>query len=373
MDYYEASWIKIILENYMRHTYSFTPELYVPTEYYRRLLRSPDYNLKECVEVKMWGRPVDLRKFNREHRSEEWRKKMGFNIDDVVVCYCGRLVVEKNPERYIQVMEKLKGRDNNNNNVKGLVIGDGPYLKIIQERLEKDYVKCTGWLGQPELSVAYASSDIFLFPSGCETFGNVTLEACASGLPVIVEGGCSEHLVENNGYAITKQEEYYMRTLEIIEDKELRKRMAENSVKVSKQFDMETVCDKMVKIYENAKPPKNDAPDNIFNFPWGRDAHPWALVGVEVVFWILCTSWVQLTKLYEYSKRTPVLNVVVVLILRLFGLLQFGVNRLMSKKKEKEGGGGGSGEGGITERVGGMLGLAFCKFLARKPVQPKVT
>ncbi|GMH74673.1 hypothetical protein TrST_g3995 [Triparma strigata] len=363
MDYYEAKWIKIVLENYMRHTYSFTPELYVPTKYYKRLLSSPDYNLGGVTVIKDWPRPVDTCKFNPKHRSQHWRSSMGFKASDIVVCYCGRLVVEKNPDKYIEVMKALE-KKGYGDKVKGIVIGDGPLLEVMRSSFDSNYVKCTGWLEPPELAVAYASSDLFLFPSGCETFGNVTLEACASGLPVIVEAGCSEHLVEDNGYAIEDQDDYYKRTVELIEDEGLRRRMAENSIILSKRFDLEIVCDKMAKIYEEAKPPKNDAPDNKFNFPWGRVEHPWVLIGIEVVFWILVTSCVQLTKLYEWSKRTPVINVAAAAVGNLLAIVLLGIGKLVPKAQ--------AGGGKMSDRLGGMLALAILFPLSCKEVQRKV-
>ena len=72
-----------------------------------------------------------------------------------------------------------------------------------EEILALPNTKFLGWLSGDALKVAYASSDVFLFPSAVETFGNVTLEAAASGLPLVVEAGCSGHLVNHgvNGFA----------------------------------------------------------------------------------------------------------------------------------------------------------------------------
>ncbi len=79
------------------------------------------------------------------------------------------------------------------------MVGDGPYLEEMKKRLEGCPVTFTGYLGGDELSACYASSDVFVFPSATDTFGNVVLEAQASGLPVIVtdSGGPCENLIEN--------------------------------------------------------------------------------------------------------------------------------------------------------------------------------
>ena len=142
------------------------------------------------------------------------------------------------------------------------------------------------------------------------------------------------------------------------------RRMAENSIILSKRFDLEIVCDKMAKIYEEAKPPKNDAPDNKFNFPWGRVEHPWVLIGIEVVFWILVTSCVQLTKLYEWSKRTPVINVAAAAVGNLLAIVLLGIGKLVPKAQ--------AGGGKMSDRLGGMLALAILFPLSCKEVQRKV-
>jgi len=108
-------------------------------------------------------------------------------------------------------------------------------------------------MGPDELKVAYASSDIFLFPSAVETFGNVTLEAAGSGLPLIAEGGCSGHLVKSgvNGYACTAGDEdaFYEATLDLILNPKKRKRFAERSREHSLLFEQHAVMREMVEIY----------------------------------------------------------------------------------------------------------------------------
>ena len=73
-----------------------------------------------------------------------------------------------------------------------------------------------GWMSGEELARVYASVDVFLFPSEVETFGNVTLEALASGVPCVASAGCSGHLVSHgvNGFVVNKAdvEEYYALT-----------------------------------------------------------------------------------------------------------------------------------------------------------------
>jgi len=73
MDYYEANWIKVVLEHWMRHMFSFVPVLYVPTPFYKNLLSKPDYHLDKCTDIKVWSRGVDVDVFRPEARSLEFR------------------------------------------------------------------------------------------------------------------------------------------------------------------------------------------------------------------------------------------------------------------------------------------------------------
>jgi len=92
---------------------------------------------------------------------------------------------------FIEVFELLKEE----RNLKFAIVGDGPY-KYELEKVYKDRIMFTGFLEGEDLSKAYASADIFLFPSTTETFGNVVLEAMASGLVPLVpdKGGAKEHI-----------------------------------------------------------------------------------------------------------------------------------------------------------------------------------
>ena len=188
MDYYEASWIKTSFIEWNRHTFSFVPKLFVPTPFIKDSLSSSYYQLHQCTELHIWGRGVDCDKFSPKFRSTDFRSSHSISPDDVAICFAGRLVTEKHCAVYCDVIRKLNKTPRLKQRVVGVVIGEGAYFK---EMSNLPNTVATGWLNNEALSTAYASCDVFLFPSGSETFGNVTLEACASGLPIVVEKGCS--------------------------------------------------------------------------------------------------------------------------------------------------------------------------------------
>ena len=97
--------------------------------------------------------------------------------------YVGRVAREKDLDVLIEVYDRLAVR---RPECSLAVVGDGPYLQTRKQRLPYSNVIFTGFLFGEELSQAYASSDVFVFPSTTDTFGNVVLEAMASGVPVIV-------------------------------------------------------------------------------------------------------------------------------------------------------------------------------------------
>ena len=196
---------------------------------------------------------------------------------------------------------------------KGLLVGEGPY-RDIAAREAGGVITTTGWRKGRELVEAYASSDVFLFPSGCETFGNVTLEACSCGVPIIVEEGCSSHLVDGNGFGVRPDDvnEFYNKTKILVEDEGLRKKMGKRSRnEVAMKYKVEIVMRQIAENYQRAIETQVGKfssgnprfPDNEFNFPWGRTEHPAVLRGIEAVFWIVVTSCVKGVQFYTFLKR----------------------------------------------------------------------
>ncbi len=161
---------------YLRWFYSRCEHLYVPSLSMVSVLK--EHGIQKGIEL--WPRGVDIVAFNPNKRSMEWRRELGFTDDMVVISYISRLVIEKGLDVFADVVRRLLDEGMN---VRSLIVGEGPVGKMLKEKLPEAVF--LGHLQGEELSVAYASSDLFLFPSETETFGNVTLEAMASGLPTL--------------------------------------------------------------------------------------------------------------------------------------------------------------------------------------------
>lgn len=147
--------------------------------------------------VGLWRRGVDAQSFHPRFRSKAMRREMtDGHPDDTVLLYVGRLSDEKQIEHIRPALEQLP-------NTRLAAVGDGPARPYLEAHFAGLPVKFMGYLRGERLSQAYASADIFVFPSRLETFGLVVMEAMAAGLPVVAArvGGVTDIVREGEtGY-----------------------------------------------------------------------------------------------------------------------------------------------------------------------------
>ena len=129
--------------------------------------------------VELWQRGIELERFSPGHRSADLRASIT-KEDEPILLFVGRLVKEKDLDDLIAANKLLRQR---NFKFKQVIIGDGPMRPELEQKLPEAHY--TGFLSGHDLARWYASSDLFVFPSTTETFGNVILEAFASGIPAI--------------------------------------------------------------------------------------------------------------------------------------------------------------------------------------------
>lgn len=135
---------------------------------------------KKFARLRVWPRGVDTKAFNPSHRQSVLRKTWGLADNDLAVIYVGRIAPEKNINLAFEAFQAIK---KNHPTARFVLVGDGPSKNWLHQ-VYPDALFVGTKVGQ-ELAEHYASGDIFLFPSLTETFGNVVLEALASGLAVI--------------------------------------------------------------------------------------------------------------------------------------------------------------------------------------------
>jgi phosphatidylinositol alpha 1,6-mannosyltransferase len=174
--YWYTAWAEHLLNCYLRFAYNAAREVYVPSPSMQDALAASGVK----TPSKPWPRGVDTDLFHPGKRSEAWRARHGIGESEYVVAFVSRLVREKELDTVIATERLLQAREMPHRLV---IVGDGPERAML-ERALPDAV-FTGFLQGEDLAAAYASADVFLFPSETETFGNVTLEAMASGLPCL--------------------------------------------------------------------------------------------------------------------------------------------------------------------------------------------
>jgi glycosyltransferase involved in cell wall biosynthesis len=177
--------------NYMIWFYGQMDEVMVPSASTRRQLVEQGLPEEKTRPLPRW---VDVTAYTPLRRNPAYWRRYGLGLE-VKLLYVGRVSREKNLELLADAYRRLleHGVD-----VRLVIVGDGPYRTAMEERLSGCPVLFTGYLDGEALQDCYASADLFVFPSTTDTFGNVVLEAQASGLPVIVsdEGGPQELMID---------------------------------------------------------------------------------------------------------------------------------------------------------------------------------
>jgi len=176
--------------------------------------------------VQRLGRAVDTALFDSARRSDALRASWGAGTDELVVIHVGRLAPEKNLELAVRSYREIQKQ---RTNTRFVIVGDGPSREALAAA-NPDLI-FTGLRRGAELAEHFASGDLFLFPSLSETFGNVTLEAMASGVATVAYdyGAAHEYLRDGlHGCAIARDDEagYVAAAVELALDDSARLRMA---------------------------------------------------------------------------------------------------------------------------------------------------
>jgi glycosyltransferase involved in cell wall biosynthesis len=174
--YYRLAFAEPWIESIMQRFYNRCDALVAPSESMAEVLRSQGMS----DDIGIWSRGVDRTIFDPARRDLPWRRSLGIGDDEIAVGFLGRLVMEKGLDVFSDTVAALRARGMPH---KVLVIGEGPAQGWFAERVPEAVF--TGIQTGADLGRAVASMDMLLNPSITETFGNVTLEAMASGVPVI--------------------------------------------------------------------------------------------------------------------------------------------------------------------------------------------
>jgi glycosyltransferase involved in cell wall biosynthesis len=246
--YYGLQFLEPLARGIMRRLYQRCEVVMVPAESIAAILRAQRMNR----DIAVWARGVDREQFNPERRDMVWRREIGIDDDELVIVFLGRIVLEKGLDVFSETVRALRERGVKHH---VLVIGEGPARPWFEEQMPGAIF--VGQQTGTDLARALASADVFLNPSITEAFGNVTLEAMASGLPVVaaeatgattlVRTGETGVLVEAgdiDGFADAL--EAYAR------DPELRRRHGEGGLAFAKTMDWDAINSAAIDVYQHA-------------------------------------------------------------------------------------------------------------------------
>ncbi|MBN2012080.1 glycosyltransferase family 1 protein [candidate division KSB1 bacterium] len=242
--YYKLQSMEHIGWNYLKWFYNQFDRIYVPSPSTANELRARGFG-----KLELWARGIDTAMFSPNKRSDELRRSIGVT-DEPILLFVGRLVKEKDLDDLIEANSILKAQGSR---YKIVVVGDGHMREQLETEMPDAHF--TGYLYGEELAKWYASSDIFAFPSTTETFGNVILEASASGLPIVgVDKGSVQDLIRHNstGFVAKANDpiDFAASLLPLIEDSAKRKEMGGNAQELAKQYSWDAINSRLVHSYQ---------------------------------------------------------------------------------------------------------------------------
>ena len=255
------SWIakKYLVPMILKFYYNNCDTVYVPTKPVLEDLVNLGINRERLT---IWARGIDMSKYNARKRDKNFIDTMcGKNT--VRILFVSRLFWIKEIRTIIGIYRQLT---RSYPNARMIITGDGPQRKYMEKRMPGAVF--TGKLIHEQLERIYASSDIFLFPSITETFGNVVLEALASGLPVVAaaKGGPVGILREGEtGFLVEPKnvDEFCDKLGYLIDNPDIMEQMSRKATEYARTQKWEDLCHDMFASYEKIISEHSDKTEEI--------------------------------------------------------------------------------------------------------------
>ena len=245
--HYGVGWLRKPIVAYLRKFHNATACTMVPT---RELMRTLSQN--GFANLKVVSRGVDTKLFNIAKRDTGLRSSWGATDDTKVLISVGRMAPEKNLDQVLKTYDALKSTGQA---FKLVMVGDGPLKEQFQKRYPE--IIFPGMLSQTNLAAYYASSDLFIFPSQTETFGNVTLEALASGIPVLAfDCAAARDWVQTgiNGWLVAENnpEGFAAQAVNIFKSKELLDQITQTTRQQVVHLDWDQIAEQVESVFWDA-------------------------------------------------------------------------------------------------------------------------
>jgi glycosyltransferase involved in cell wall biosynthesis len=204
--------------------------------------------------IRTWSRGVDRHIFSPKARDRTWRRSLGYEDDECILLFFGRIVREKGPSTFAETVRLLRARGLK---IRPLVVGDGPARDEFASALGE--ATFTGHLDGQALGRAIASADIMLNPSMTEAFGNVNLEAMASGLCVVsAEAPSATELIASghDGLICEPRAEAYAELIErLTSSPDQRLEIGRNAAKVASKYSWDETLGAVGEVYSEFRSP----------------------------------------------------------------------------------------------------------------------
>lgn len=244
LSYYRMGFLKEFAWDLLTRYYNFTERTFAPTEEVQHILE-----LRGVKHVDIWSRGIDRTQFHIKYRSQALRRKWNAQGKKVIL-YAGRFVWYKDLDVFCKVYEMFQ--DNGDNDTVFVFVGSGPIEKYLRKKCPKAIFM--GYLHGNALATAFASGDIFLFPSTTETFGQVIQEALSSGLPAVVsnEGGCKEIIQYSGGGMVAKAkdaESFYYAVKDLVQNSDLYRKLQRNGLDYAKKRTWRKINSELIRKY----------------------------------------------------------------------------------------------------------------------------
>lgn len=248
LDYYHLQFLSEMLWKYMRWFHKPLRKIFVPSSHTLQQLRQRGF-----TNLSIWPRGIDPTVFHPDYDHETIRTKYHIK-EKYVLTYVGRIAKEKDVLLLPEIAEMLPNHIKYN--VHWLVVGDGPMRKELED-IAPGNMTFAGFVEGEELANIYAASDLFVFPSPTETFGNVMLESLACGTPVVgANAGGVKTIVQNGITGILCEEkdvtEFVQAITSLLTRKHTRKLMGENSVRYAQSQSWDKILRNLLMEYEEA-------------------------------------------------------------------------------------------------------------------------
>jgi glycosyltransferase involved in cell wall biosynthesis len=247
LEYYHMKFASGLLWRYFRWFHQTCLATFVPSVETMTQLQN-----RGIQNVDLWKRGVDCELYNPAKRNTEAIRSR-YNIKaPQIFLYVGRLAPEKDLDILQQIMANLPLAYKDQ--VHWLVVGDGPHLHDMQNQSPAN-VTYTGYQSGETLAEIYASSDLFVFPSSTETFGNVVLEAFASGVPVVgARAGGVQEIIEDSvtGHLCIPRdsEDFIKKIIQLMDQPSTMQAYAAQARQYAMDQSWDSIFDKLLASYE---------------------------------------------------------------------------------------------------------------------------